>query len=53
MKGRDHAPPGAAKPRRYVDRLDTAAALPEKRIHDYVRNGITSLFAAVDMATTR
>ena len=25
--------------------------MPEKRTHDYVRNGITSLFAALDMAS--
>ncbi|WP_371812675.1 hypothetical protein [Saccharopolyspora sp. ASAGF58] len=25
--------------------------MPERRTHDYVRNGVTSLFAAFDIAT--
>jgi transposase len=31
--------------------LPMMPGMPEKRTHDYVRNGITSLFAALDMAT--
>ena len=31
--------------------LPMMPGMPEKRTHDYVRNGITSLFAALDMAS--
>jgi transposase len=31
--------------------LPMMPGMPEKRTHDYARNGITSLFAALDMAT--
>jgi transposase len=31
--------------------LPMMPGLPERRTHDYVRNGVTSLFAALDMAT--
>jgi hypothetical protein len=31
--------------------LPMMPGMPERRTHDYVRNGITSLFAALDMAT--
>jgi transposase len=31
--------------------LPMMPGMPEKRTHDYVRNGVTSLFAALDMAT--
>ncbi len=31
--------------------LPMAPGLPERRSHDYVRNGVTSLFAALDIAT--
>ena len=35
------------------DRADAAdaAGLPERRTHDYVRHGTTTLFAALDIAT--
>lgn len=31
--------------------LPLAAGLPERRTHDYVRHGTTTLFAALDVAT--
>jgi transposase len=31
--------------------LPMMPGIPERRTHDYVRNGVTSLFAALDMAT--
>ena len=31
--------------------LPMLPAMPERRTHDYVRNGTTSLFAALDIAT--
>ena len=31
--------------------LPMMPGMPERRTHDYVRNGVTSLFAALDMAT--
>jgi transposase len=33
--------------------LPMMPGMPEKRTHDYVRNGVTSLFAALDMASGR
>jgi hypothetical protein len=37
------------------DRADAAdaAGIPEKQIHDYVRHGTTTLFAALEIATGR
>ena len=33
--------------------LPMMPGIPEKRTHDYARNGVTSLFAALDMGTGR
>ncbi len=48
MRGRKIPDPGAGP-----DRADAAhaAGLPERRTHDYKRNGTTTLFAALDIAT--
>jgi hypothetical protein len=48
VRGREEPDPGAEP-----DRADPAAAprLPEKATHDYRRNGTTTLFAALEVAT--
>ena len=48
MRGREVADPGIGS-----DRSDAADAtrVPERRTHDYVRHGTTTLFAALDIAT--
>jgi hypothetical protein len=48
MRGREVPDPGAGP-----DRADPAAAarLAERRSHDYVRHGTSTLFAALEIAT--
>ena len=49
---------GAVDEKSQIQALDRSApvlpmmpGLPERRTHDYVRHGITTLFAALDVAT--
>jgi hypothetical protein len=53
MRGREIANPGTGQT---LDReqpvLPMAPGMAERRTHTYVRNGTTSLFAALDIATT-